>query len=103
MWWAFPSIDRSLGKSDEPTMATDQFLRGIEGQKLFSYSRLSVLRPCWRWISSSPERQRRLPQAARRDGPDADRYAALEWIGSGARLARPRFDAQDAASSFCAC
>jgi len=34
------------GKSHEPTMATDLSLRGIQGQYLFPFARLSMFRPC---------------------------------------------------------
>jgi hypothetical protein len=37
---AFPSIDNSLGKFHEPPMATDLFLRGMQGQHLFPCSPL---------------------------------------------------------------
>ena len=53
---AFPLIDCSLGKSHEPTMFTDLFLRGLQGRDLFPSSSLSVFRPGFRRIAFLPER-----------------------------------------------
>src|SRR5882672_1284438 len=92
----FASERLLVRKSHEPTMAIDLFLAGIQEQGQLPRSGLFVLLSACSWICFCPGR-RKPPQAARRHGPDADCRASRERSGKGARLERPRFNAQDSA------
>src|SRR5207302_5642128 len=83
-WFMLASLsDRSLGKSHEPTMATDVFLAGIQEQEPLPRSVLFALLPACRWISIR-SRGRKPPQA-RIHGPDANCRAGAERKGCETR------------------